>query len=496
MSNRHQPRLPPAQAPNGDLADGDLELVSEEIPELSDGQALVRTQLLSLDPTNRIWMSDIRGYMPPVPIDAVMRGIGVGEVIESRRDDMPVGATVSGFVGWQELVLADDSLLEAPLSGPARPAAGAALGLPRRPRPHRDHRLHRDRQRRPQGGRDDRDLGGLRRRRLDRRPDRRRGGARVVGIAGGPEKCAHAVEKLGYDVCVDHRADDWREQLDAATPDGIDVDFENVGGPIMDHILGRLNIGARVSLCGMIAEYNTYNEGGEHSGGLTNIGQLIMQRATIQGFLVLDYADRFEEAINHLAGMLGAGKLQLRRDDRRGRHRGRPPRPRPALLRREHGQAPGPRQRLSRGALAESALTRVIDGFARTRRSGESSGRQARQAQGDAELELALGHGVAEQLLGAVDAVGDGVGVDAEAARGARRSWRPRRGRRARVEARRTVASSPAASGPSSRAAKRRADSTSSTISASSASSGRRRGRRRASPRSWTTRRAAAPRGG
>jgi NADPH2:quinone reductase len=134
-------------------------------------------------------------------------------------------------------------------------------------------------------------------------------GARVVGVAGGPEKCAHAVANLGYDICVDHRADDWQAQLDAATPDGIDVDFENVGGPIMDHILGRLNIGARVSLCGMIAEYNTYNPGGEHSGGLTNIGQLIMQRATIQGFLVLDYADRFEEAINHLAGMLGAGKL-------------------------------------------------------------------------------------------------------------------------------------------------------------------------------------------
>ena len=98
-------------------------------------------------------------------------------------------------------------------------------------------------------------------------------------------------------------------QLDAATPDGIDVDFENVGGPIMDHILGRLNIGARVSLCGMIAEYNTYNHGGEHAGGLTNIGQLIMQRATIQGFLVLDYGDRFEEAIGHLAGLLGEGKL-------------------------------------------------------------------------------------------------------------------------------------------------------------------------------------------
>lgn len=295
--------------PDGELAEGDLELVTEGIPELTDGQALVRTKLLSLDPTNRIWMSDIRGYMPPVPLGEVMRGLGVGEVIESRREDMPVGATVNGFVGWQELVLADDAQLEAPLTVlpdplPAPlPAFLGALG-------HTGITAY--------IGIDTSDLkegetivisaacgavgsiaGQIARER----------GARVVGIAGGAEKCAHAVERLGYDVCVDHRAEDWADQLDAATPDGIDVDFENVGGPIMDHILMRLNIGARVSLCGMIAEYNTYNEGGEHAGGLTNIGQLIMQRATIQGFLVLDYGDRFEEAIGYLAGLLGAGKL-------------------------------------------------------------------------------------------------------------------------------------------------------------------------------------------
>jgi NADPH2:quinone reductase len=309
MSDRANHAFRLRKRPDGELADGDLELVEEQIPELSDGQALVRTQLLSLDPTNRIWMSDIRGYMPPVPIDAVMRGLGVGAVIESRRDDMPVGATVSGFVGWQELVLADDSLLEAPLSvlpDPLPAPLSAFLGA----LGHTGITAY--------IGIDNAELkegetivisaacgavGGV------AGQIARDRGARVVGIAGGPEKCAHAVAKLGYDVCVDHRADDWREQLDAATPDGIDVDFENVGGPIMDHILGRLEIGARVSLCGMIAEYNTYNEGGEHSGGLTNIGQLIMQRATIQGFLVLDYAARFEEAIDHLAGMLGAGNL-------------------------------------------------------------------------------------------------------------------------------------------------------------------------------------------
>jgi NADPH-dependent curcumin reductase CurA len=295
--------------PDGELADGDLELVEEELPELADGQALVRNQLLSLDPTNRIWMSDIRGYMPAVPIGNVMRGLGIGEVIESRREDMPVGATVNGFVGWQELCLADDSQLEAPLAvlpdplpGP-KPAFLGALG-------HTGVTAY--------IGIDLADLkegetivisaacgavgsiaGQIARER----------GAHVVGVAGGPEKCAHAVEKLGYHACVDHRSGNWRERLDEATPDGIDVDFENVGGPIMDHILGRLNIGARISLCGMIAEYNTYNEGGEHAGGLTNIGQLIMQRATIQGFLVLDFADRFEEAIGHLATMLAEGKL-------------------------------------------------------------------------------------------------------------------------------------------------------------------------------------------
>ncbi|MGV1049136.1 MAG: NADP-dependent oxidoreductase [Solirubrobacterales bacterium] len=295
--------------PDGELADGDLELVTEQVPELADGQALVRTELLSLDPTNRIWMSDIRGYMPPVPLGEVMRGLGVGEVIESRRDDMPVGAIVSGFTGWQELVLADDSLLEAPLSVlpeplPAPlPAFLGALG-------HTGITAY--------IGVDLADLeegetivisaacgavGSIAGQIAKQR------GARVVGVAGGPEKCRHAVERLGYDACVDHRAEDWRDQLDAATPDGIDVDFENVGGPIMDHVMMRLNIGARISLCGMIAEYNSYNEGGEHLSGQTNIGQLIMQRATIKGFLVLDYGDRFEEAITHLATLLAAGNL-------------------------------------------------------------------------------------------------------------------------------------------------------------------------------------------
>jgi NADPH2:quinone reductase len=295
--------------PEGAVADGDLELVTEETGALEEGQALVRTRLLSLDPTNRIWMSDIRGYMPPVPIDSVMRGIGIGEVVESRRDDMPVGALASGFLGWQEYCLADDTQLLAPLTvlpdplpGPESAFLGALghtgvtayIGIDLAAVTDSDTVVIS-----AACGAVGSVAGQVAKQR----------GARVVGIAGGPEKCEHAVSVLGYDACVDHRADDWRDRLDAATPDGIDIDFENVGGPIMDHILGRLNIGARISLCGMIAEYNTYNEGGTHAGALTNIDQLIMQRATIRGFLVLDFGHRFEEAIGYLGGLLGEGKL-------------------------------------------------------------------------------------------------------------------------------------------------------------------------------------------
>jgi NADPH2:quinone reductase len=294
--------------PNGPLAPGDLELVSEEVDPLEDGQALVRSLLLSLDPTLRLWMSDIRGYMPPVPIDDVMRGLGVGQVVESRRDDLPVGALVSGWTGWQEYCVADDAQLEAPfgvLPDPLPVPATAFLGA-------LGHTgitayIGIDLGRVQEGdtvvvsaaaGAVGSIAGQLAKAR----------GARVVGIAGGPEKVRHVVDVLGFDACVDHRAGDWREQLDAATPDGIDVDFENVGGAIMDHVLMRLNIGARIALCGMISQYN-HSGSGDIWAGQVNVGQLIMQRATMQGFLVLDHADRFEEAITELAGLLTDGRL-------------------------------------------------------------------------------------------------------------------------------------------------------------------------------------------
>ena len=218
--------------PEGDLADGDLELVSEEIPELREGQALVRNRLLSLDPTNRIWMSDIRGYMPAVPLGSVMRGLGIGEVVESKRDDMPVGALVNGFIGWQEYTLADDAQLEAPLTvlpDPLPAPESAFLGA----LGHTGVTAYIGI-----------DLAELKEGEtvvvsaacgavgsIAGQIAKQKGAGRVVGIAGGPQKCAHAVDVLGYDACVDHRAGDWRQQLDAARAQVRigDLGYEHVG---------------------------------------------------------------------------------------------------------------------------------------------------------------------------------------------------------------------------------------------------------------------------
>jgi NADPH2:quinone reductase len=255
-------------------------------------------------------MSEMRGYMPPVPIGDVMRGLGIGQVVESRRDDLPVGTLVTGWTGWQELCVADDALLLTPfkvlpdpLPAPLPAFLGALghtgitawLGIELFGGVQNGDTVVVS----AAGGAVGSVAGQLAKAR----------GARVVGVAGGPEKCRHVVEGLGFDACVDHRADDWRAQLDAATPDGIDVDFENVGGEIMDHILMRLNIGARIALCGMISQYNAAG-GGRHPYGQEAIEQVLMQRATMTGFLVLDHADRFDEAIAELATLLGEGRLR------------------------------------------------------------------------------------------------------------------------------------------------------------------------------------------
>lgn len=291
--------------PNGPAAAGDLELVHEPVGEPGPGQALVRMLFLSVDPTTRIWMGERRGFMPSVPVGAVMRGLGVGEVVASRRADMKEGDLVAGFTGLQEFCLADDALLDAPLSVlppglPVPPSAFigvlghtgvmAYLGIDYlRPRAGQTLVVS------PAAGAVGSIAGQL----------GKLAGARVVGIAGGPEKCRHVVADLGFDACADHTDPRWPEQLDAAVPDGIDLDFEGVGGPVLDHILMRLTAHAKIYLAGEISHYNEPDQ----RASLLNVDQIHMMRATLKGGLVIDHMERWPEAIGQLAGLLADGKL-------------------------------------------------------------------------------------------------------------------------------------------------------------------------------------------
>jgi NADPH2:quinone reductase len=236
-----------------------------------------------------------------------MRGVGVGQVVESRREDLPVGVFVVGWTDWQEYAIADDTHLISPftlLPDPAPAPLSTFLGVLGHTgitgwlgidigKPTTGETVVVS----AAAGAVGSVAGQLAKIR----------GARVVGIAGGPTKCRHVVDEFGLDACVDYTAPNWREQLDHALPSGVDMDFENVGGEIMDELLMRMNLGARVVLCGMISTYNDL--GADTSRGQTAISQFIMRRASLHGFLVFDHAARFGEIIAELADHLAAGRL-------------------------------------------------------------------------------------------------------------------------------------------------------------------------------------------
>ena len=291
------------QRPTGRIGPDTFELSEEAVPEIGDGEALVRVDWISLDPTNRAWINDTPTYLPPVGIGEVMRGGGLGEVVASKNPNYPVGQTVQGLVGWQEYAVVSDAMPLFPVDvaeGVSPTAYMGALGMTGltawigirdigKPQPGETVVVS------AAAGAVGSVAGQL----------AKADGARVVGIAGGPEKCALLTEQLGFDAAVDHRADDWRAQLTAATPNGIDVDFENVGGDIMDAIFARLNVGARVALCGLISGYNS----ADPPPGPRAFGNLLIQRATVQGFIVLDHFGRMPEVAREIAGLITAGKL-------------------------------------------------------------------------------------------------------------------------------------------------------------------------------------------
>jgi len=293
------------QRPEGRIDEETFELVEEELPAIGDREALVRTEWVSLDPTNRTWIDDMPGYLPPVQIGETMRALGLGRVVESKHPDYEEGQLVQGLTGWTENFVASDAapLQRVPEIEGVSPSfylgvlgmtgLTAWVGMREIGKPKEGETVVVS----AAAGAVGSVAGQL----------AKREGARVVGIAGGPEKGSILTEKLGFDAAVDHRAEDWREQLKAATADGIDVDFENVGGEIMDAIFNRLNLHARIALCGLISGYN---ESGPPSAPRETFGNLLVKRATLRGFIILDHFDKLAEVSAQLAEWIADGSLE------------------------------------------------------------------------------------------------------------------------------------------------------------------------------------------
>jgi NADPH-dependent curcumin reductase CurA len=293
-----------AERPTGPVDENTYDLVRELVPEIGEGEALVKVRSISIDPTNRTWIGEEPTYLPPVAIGEVMRALGLGEVIESNNENYPVGALVNGLTGWQDYTVVSDSmpLMVVPPEIQAEPAqllgtlgmtgCTAYFGMLEIGEPKEGETVVVS----AAAGAVGSVAGQLAKIK----------GARVVGIAGGPEKCAWLVDELGFDAAVDYKADDWRQQLKAATPDGIDVNFENVGGEIMEAVMGRLNMRARMVLCGLISGYNET----EPPPGPRTFGNLLINRVKLQGFIILDYYPRFGEAIRDLSAWVADGSLR------------------------------------------------------------------------------------------------------------------------------------------------------------------------------------------
>jgi len=286
--------------PTGSVGSSNFRLCSEPLAECKDGEVLIRVAYLSLDPYQRRQMMPDINYAQPLKVGDVMVGRGVGRVIQTRHDDFNVGDWVKGHLGWQryvslpgmevEKIEVDDFPPSIFLGALGSPGITAWVGLREVAEVSTGETVVISA---ATGA-----VGSV------AATLARVSGCRVVGIAGGKRKCDYAVSRLGYDACVDYTRPDFREALAAATPSGVDVDFENVGGHIFDCVLERLNDFARVALCGLISQYNL-----TEPGGLYNIDKVLNRNATISGFRVTNYIDRYANALAELKGLVRGGRI-------------------------------------------------------------------------------------------------------------------------------------------------------------------------------------------
>lgn len=297
--------------PRGAPTASDFRLEQEPVPVPGAGQVLLRTLMLSLDPYMRGRMIDAPSYAAPVALGAVMVGGTVSCVEASRHDDFKVGDRVLGHAGWQDYALSDGQGLRTlfpeddhpshALGVLGMPGFTAYMGLMDIGRPVAGETVVVAAASGPVGS----VVGQVARLK----------GCRVVGIAGGEEKCRYVVDELGFDACVDHRADGLPVLLAAACPRGIDVYFENVGGAVFDAVLPLLNTRARVPVCGLVSAYNaTALPPGPDRTGLL-MGTLLRQRIRMQGFIVFDdYGPRWGEFAGVMRDWVQAGQVRVRED--------------------------------------------------------------------------------------------------------------------------------------------------------------------------------------
>lgn len=297
--------------PDGMVTVDDFDVTGTDIPVPGPGEALVKVHYLSLDPYMRPMMDPLRSYVPHLKPNDLMPGATVGEIVESNEAALPVGSIVAGMLGWQThgIVTKDTCRMVDPANGPVSAAlhvlgmtgATAHYGLFELTKPKAGETVVVT----AASGAVGSVAGQLARIR----------GARVIGIAGGPAKCQYVRDELGFDDCLDYKAPDFVEQLAAATPDYIDVLFENVGGPILDAVLARINDHARIALCGNISQYNA-----AEPYGVTGLRYLLVHRVTVHGFVIADHRDYWPGAIAEIGRWVRDGSVTYREDIETGLH--------------------------------------------------------------------------------------------------------------------------------------------------------------------------------
>ena len=284
----------------------DWEYVKTPARPPEEGEVLIAVEYLSLDPAMRGWMNEGKSYIPPVKLGEVMRALGVGKIIESRADGFAPGDYVSAATGIQsyatlkakDLTKIDPKLAPLPVYLNILGMTGmtAYFGLLDVGEPKEGETVVVS----GAAGAVGATVGQIAKIK----------GCRVVGIAGGPEKCAFLVNELGFDAAVDYKAGDLRKPLKEACPNGIDVYFDNVGGEILDTCLALITLHARIVICGAISQYNNTTP----VKGPANYLSLLVNRARMQGMVVFDYADRYGLAAREMAGWMAHGKLKGKED--------------------------------------------------------------------------------------------------------------------------------------------------------------------------------------